>query len=434
MIKKAFKMCSDLTIFDYIRVKIDRLSCKLPFFIKKRQQRKLKKILKYANRHCNYYKNLNINSKEIYNLERYPFLTKKIIIDNFDDIMSDNRSKMIKYVSHTGGSTGEPLELCQGPGHDDIFQIKLWKRKGYKNGDIILALDGAKVDSEAIKNRKYLYIKSKTQLPYGGYGLSSLYITDDNIGEYCNFIKELKPQFIRGYPSFVYRISNYIIKNKIEMNLNLKGIELTSESSYQYQYDVIRKAFNCDIFLQYGHTEACVFGYTFDDSMRYYCEPLYGIVEVINEKGKHVKKGETGEVVVTTLHNYLMPLIRYKTGDYAEYGGVDDGKVVLNKVLGRTQDYIYDRNNNKVLLTALIFAQHFDALGKIERWQIEQYKSGMVTLRIKKNKDYKKSSEMEIKQLFDKVGNVDVEFDYKSKFVLTPRGKSMLLIQHIKDV
>ena len=37
MIKKAFKMCSDLTIFDYIRVKIDRLSCKLPFFIKKRK-------------------------------------------------------------------------------------------------------------------------------------------------------------------------------------------------------------------------------------------------------------------------------------------------------------------------------------------------------------------------------------------------------------
>jgi len=43
------------------------------------------------------------------------------------------------------------------------------------------------------------------------------------------------------------------------------------------------------------------------------------IVEILRE-GQPVAEGETGEVVVTGLHTYSMPFIRYRTGDIATRG------------------------------------------------------------------------------------------------------------------
>ena len=51
--------------------------------------------------------------------------------------------------------------------------------------------------------------------------------------------------------------------------------------------------------------------------------------------------GETGLVVVTTLHNFAMPLIRYVVGDYAELGhpcACGRGLPVLKQVNGRVRN------------------------------------------------------------------------------------------------
>ena len=284
---------------------------------------------------------------------------------------------------------------------------------------------------DQIKNNNYLYIKNTNQLPYCGYGLSSLYLTDDNIQKYVDEIQKLKPAFIRGYPSFVYRIAKYIKDNGIVLDFEIKMVEITSESSFDYQRRLISSVFNTKVVMQYGHTEACAFGYTIDDNYKYRIEPLYGYVEVIKENGKHAEKGEVGEIVVTSLHNFAMPLIRYKTGDYAVFDGYDGRVMILQEIMGRTQDYIVNKYGNKVLLTALIFAQHFNALGHMDRWQIEQFEKGIVLISIVKGRDFSSKDEDEIKQLFNKVGDVDVVFDYSGQIRITGRGKSMMLIQHI---
>jgi phenylacetate-CoA ligase len=41
------------------------------------------------------------------------------------------------------------------------------------------------------------------------------------------------------------------------------------------------------------------------------------LVEVVDQNGRPCQPGEVGEVAITTLHNFVMPLIRYATGDLA---------------------------------------------------------------------------------------------------------------------
>jgi phenylacetate-coenzyme A ligase PaaK-like adenylate-forming protein len=46
----------------------------------------------------------------------------------------------------------------------------------------------------------------------------------------------------------------------------------------------------------------------------------HAIVEVLDEEGRPCEPGHKGRVVVTDLHNFAIPLIRYDIGDYAEPG------------------------------------------------------------------------------------------------------------------
>ncbi len=67
------------------------------------------------------------------------------------------------------------------------------------------------------------------------------------------------------------------------------------------------------------------------------------IVEVLHPDGTECKPGETGEVVLTTLHNFAMPLIRYQLGDYAVVGEAcpcGRGLPVLERIHGRQRNML----------------------------------------------------------------------------------------------
>ncbi|MDP2324420.1 MAG: phenylacetate--CoA ligase family protein, partial [Gammaproteobacteria bacterium] len=67
------------------------------------------------------------------------------------------------------------------------------------------------------------------------------------------------------------------------------------------------------------------------------------LVEVLNDDGQACAPGETGRIVVTSLHNLATPLIRYEIGDYAEVGGpcrCGRGLPVLARVQGRVRNLV----------------------------------------------------------------------------------------------
>ncbi len=64
-------------------------------------------------------------------------------------------------------------------------------------------------------------------------------------------------------------------------------------------------------------------------------------VEILREDGGRCAPGESGEVVLTSLHNLAMPLIRYRIGDYATVGEPCDcgrASLVIGRVLGRVKN------------------------------------------------------------------------------------------------
>jgi phenylacetate-CoA ligase len=401
---------------------------------------KLSHILQYAGEHCPYYRDVfrqvNFNPGTLDGFDKLPLLDKAIIRCNRNELISDEIDFMDFRAMNTGGSTGEPLEFFVSPIAgliDTVHQEFVYKfAMQYKLGDLIAAFDGSSVTAKALGAHKYWVATSNQDIPYGRLSYSSLYLRAETIPYYIKHIVETKPSIFRGYPSFINDIAQYILENKISISFKVKGVQLTAENAYDWQIENIRKAFNTEVFLQYGHSEVCVYGYTFDNTYEYCCSPFYGFTEVLSDDGNHVKKGDVGEVVVTGFYNFAMPFIRYRTGDLAVFNGEVDGVVRLGKIVGRTQDFILTDKSEKVALTALIFGQHYRAFRNIKKWQLQQDIPGQVVVRIIQEKDFSLENEIEIREKFKDICGVDTVFEYVDLMALSPRGKFKFLIQNLK--
>ena len=98
--------------------------------------------------------------------------------------------------------------------------------------------------------------------------------------------------------------------------LRPKSVLLAADYIPQSVIDGIKETWKCEVFSHYGHTE---FGYgcAVDCSQHkgYHLRYADLVFEIINtETGKPAEDGERGELVITTLSNEAMPLIRYRTG------------------------------------------------------------------------------------------------------------------------
>ncbi|MBR1463145.1 MAG: phenylacetate--CoA ligase family protein [Prevotella sp.] len=429
-----------------LRINFTALLYKLFFSIgysSNMQRRTLKKFLQYVQEHNSYFGTLlqgkNITTKNAnYILHELPLLSKEIIREKGRFIYNDNINEKWSIWRNTGGSTGEPLHFpvyyMKSFFFDKelIHQAYLYKKMGCSISDTIVSIDGSRISEEDVRNNKFWNVKKK-YFPYGNIHYSTLYLNEENFEYYYNSINSEKPNILRGYPSGVKTFCQFLKERSLKLSFKLKAVYLTSENFDEEMASHISSILDCDVWGQYGHTEMSIFAYKKPHESCYYCSPLYGVTEILDENGNQVKKGECGEIVVTGFTNVGLPFIRYKTGDFAVYGGTKrNGTIIINNLLGRSKDYIYDKQGKKIYLVGFVFGGHIKAFNDIKEWQIRQSEKGKLTILIVKGTNYTQSTEDELKGFFDKK-EYDIELIYTDKIEKTTRGKQKFLIQEIKE-
>jgi phenylacetate-coenzyme A ligase PaaK-like adenylate-forming protein len=88
--------------------------------------------------------------------------------------------------------------------------------------------------------------------------------------------------------------------------------------------------------------------------------------ELIDLSGNVIENDVEGEIVATSYDNTVMPLIRYKTGDYTSY--CDFKNKILNKISGKWgQDLLFGYNKDEISITALnLHSEDLDDLLKLQ--------------------------------------------------------------------
>ena len=409
------------------------------------QIRELEKLLKHAYENVPYYRRVfderELKPKDIQDfddLRKLPYLTKKIIRKNLTELITRNypRSKL-QHVT-TGGSTGIPMSFYQDKNTarsmEWAFTLIQWKRVGFKIGDKSVVLRGNVIQS-VNKEKFWEYDSANKNLI-----LSSYHMTDKTLPDYIGKIREFRPDFIQAYPSVITILARFMKENDMKIFPSVKAILCGSENLYSWQRKLLEEVFRCRIYSWYGHTEKCCLAGECEKSNYYHIFSEYGYTELIGKDGNQInRENELGEIIATGFNNYVFPFIRYRTQDFAI--GVNNRNRckcgrnyrLLKKIEGRLQDFIVANNGSLITLTALIFAQHFDAFGKIKNMQLYQDCVGEVIVKIIPTNNFlKKDSNEIIKKMQSAVsGKIKVEVKIVDKIPRIQSGKYKFLIQKL---
>ncbi|WP_339627076.1 hypothetical protein [uncultured Winogradskyella sp.] len=360
------------------------------------------------------------------------FIDKDLVMNNWDEFLLPNYKKNKTIEGTTGGTSGKPLRLVL-PRNRFIFELatmyKMWEVLDWK-GEARAILRNAKFNT--IKTYKVDPVKKEVVFD----GFKS---TDEHYQfVYDTFIK-LNLKFLHAYPSSIYQFALFLDRKKLDTTF-IKGVFCGSEAFLPEQENLIVNKLGLNVFSWYGHSEKLVLGGRCENNEAIHIEPSYGYFELIDEKGNVInKKGEIGEIVGTTLHNKYMPLIRYKTGDFAEFVGdyCEDCKrslPLIKNIQGRWEiNNIYLNDNSYVSVTALNL--HSDEYNHIEGMQYVQYEKGKLEIKIIKSDSFSVLIEEKFITHFKAAfnGKCSFKLNYVDKIEKETNGKFLTLKQYIKE-
>jgi phenylacetate-CoA ligase len=205
-------------------------------------------------------------------------------------------------------------------------------------------------------------------------------------------------------------LAQLMIENNESPIHGLKAILCGSENLYEWQREQIKKAFDCHVYSWYGMSEkVCLAGECEYDS-RYHIFPEYGYTELLDEQGNPIKEpGIVGEIVGTGFLSICMPLIRYRTMDWASYASGYCGACKrkyhrFERIEGRLQEFIISATDRYVSMVAI--NMHSPIFDSIRQFRFYQDKPGVVVFKIVPKASYTEKDKYSIQQgLKEKLGN-----------------------------
>lgn len=298
-----------------------------------------------------------------------PILTKTSLRENSRALESEKETGNVKFYNSSGGSTGEPVRVLQ----DNVFyeineahHILVFKLRGCGPFDYCIKIWGAERDTFEGKKPFSMKVRDfiRNRVIFNCFKMNK-----DDMVYILSKIKKTQPQLIVGYVDALYELAKFGSEQRIHMP-NQKAIHSGAGVLHPYMRKKIEEYFGAKVFNHYGCREIGAIATECDqfDGLHILEHKVY--VEILDDNGCPLPNGEEGNIVITDLTNYSMPLIRYAIGDR---GAIQDysacncgtGYRKLSYVSGRTGEQISTKSGAKVSL--VLFAHLFGVvLGELQ--------------------------------------------------------------------
>jgi phenylacetate-CoA ligase len=242
--------------------------------------------------------------KKIKDLTKIPLTTKQEIKNgmqkNLRYVLDRNSNLNQCRISYTSGTTGIPLRIYKSK--KDLYHN--WARQAF-----VFFECGVKLRDKIIR---ILVPKIKKEYWLQKCGL--LRIEDISIKQpihnIINKLSKSKFDVLQSYPTIYLLLAEYIKNYDINPRIIFSAAETLNEISRKK----IKSVFNTELFELYGAYEFGRIAFECEQHCGMHAISDHYIIEVLRD-GENVSPGEKGEIVITGLHNYMMPFIRYRIGD-----------------------------------------------------------------------------------------------------------------------
>lgn len=328
-------------------------------------------------------------------LTDYPLLTKQDIILHREQMVNPEFDASQRLYMTTGGSSGVPVGFYLHKGvsrpKEQAYLEAQWSRRGYRVGDRVAVIRGGVTSSRARGDICY-YDATRNWLI-----LSSSHLTLERLPEYVVALNRFRPQHLHAYPSAALMLARGLGQTGLKLGFDLTSVLCGSERLTSESQQYLESTLGARVFHWYGHSERTVLAGQGRTSDHLHFCPTYGFVEF----GEPDANGHR-EVIGTSFHNHVMPLIRYRTGDYVRV--VDDecltsGETGANwctvsEVAGREHEFLVSATGRHISLTAInMHDRIFDGLMAV---QFRQRNEGAVELCFQPGRQWTSDREAQI--------------------------------------
>lgn len=342
------------------------------------QSRQLRALLSHARRHCSFYRErLPSDLARWYEI---PLLTRADLQAQPDAVRAAvyPRAHGKTFDIATGGSTAEPVRvrrtaLTQVFWRAATLRDHLWHRRDCSATMAIIRQFPKPVDT--------------TKPGRWGGGLRSgpawhLPIATD-VTSQLRWLQGINPDILLTYPANLEALLTCMDDKGMALP-KLREVRTVSGSVTPALRGLCQAVLGVPLTDLYSAQEVGVIALQCPDSGLLHVQAEHLLIEVLNEQGQPCREGEIGQVVVTDLHNFAMPLIRYALHDWAEVGPpcpCGRGLPTLRRVLGRTRNLAMTPLGQPfwpVLETRSIL----DVIPHLRQYQFEQTSYDSITARL----------------------------------------------------
>ena len=238
-------------------------------------------------------------------------------------------------------------------------------------------------DPEAVSDLRGLvmnnWLERATVLePFGPEGT---HISDDRLADYVQRIRRMRPGLLMALPEYLQALAEYLERSGHRppmisvvrpMGANLDAVSRTR----------IERAFGTQVREHYGSLElgGMAFDCRFRNGLHVLSDQFH--VEIVRH-GQPVEPGQLGSVLITDLHNFTMPLIRYQIGDmgFLDLTSCACGRPSPRLFLeGRLEDTIV--TDDEKVVTPEAVAKLLYGSGNVDQFQLIEQASGRCELRV----------------------------------------------------
>ena len=368
--------------------------------LKRLQEKRLKKIVKYARGNSAYFNELYKGVEDSFNLEDLPVTNKIDMMKNFDTWITDkninmqrieeytkdidNVGRMIagKYlIFKTSGSTGNPATILYDKQNIDVASAVAAFRTFARKQDYGAFMKNGKKTAGVFANYGFYLacgMSRYLQLQMPRKKNKITIDVNEKEQEIIRRLNEFNPAMLSGYPSNLAVLADYD-ELTIKPNVVITGGELLTD---EIRNKLVNK-FDCYVQTHYSCTEAGEIACECEEKHLHINED-WVIVEPVDKNNNPVPYGTLSDkVLITNLSNYIQPFIRYELTD----------RVILHnekckcgkntrwlEIEGRTDDILEFANG--VLIAPMSFYKILQEVKEIKRFQLVQKTQEKLELRI----------------------------------------------------
>lgn len=279
-----------------------------------------------------------------------PLLEKNEIIEDSLNLVAPRylpllyKDELLRY--DTSGSTGKILEVYwrKKDYMRSMFSLWFYRKKFYSINTWDKVCEFLTAEQIGKHGQKSIYCKNSLIF-------SKNNLSENRLIEIYNEMIDFQPDWLLLQPCIAELLCYIKTKYQLSNISSIRYIELTGEELTLNLRDSLQRCFMCPIANQYGLCEVNSVAYECPQG-NLHCMSDNVYVEIIDDNGNLLPSKVSGNIYITTLHNRVMPFIRYGTGDigYIEENACSCGHrgKILHLKSGRKDDWILTERGEKI--------------------------------------------------------------------------------------